>query len=182
MTALPEFSWPVDAARLPGKGIARRIAPDAAQRAAIAQRLGLVSLDAFDVDIAVTPWRGDGARLVASFTADVVQTCVVTLEPVPQHLEERFETRFLPPERIAPPEPGKEIEIAAEDDDAPEALGGTSGSMLDAGELAVQHLSLALDPYPRAPNARLPEAAIDEAGDVSPFAALEALRNPEKKQ
>lgn len=180
----PEFSWPVDVSKLPDKGIARRIAPDAAQRAAIAERLGLLALDAFEVEIRVTPWRGAGARLEAAFTADVVQRCVVTLDPVPQHVEDRFTLTFLPPDRLPAPAPGEEILLSAEDEeDMPEPLEGPEGTLLDAGELAVQYLSLALDPYPRAPGARVPEQYQPRPeDDVSPFAALAALRKSEKDE
>lgn len=180
MTAAPEFSYPVDAASLPARGVVRRIAPDDEERAAIAERLGLQALEAFEIEIAVTPWRGDGARLSASFEADVVQTCVVTLDPVPQHVSDRFEVTFLPPDRIVPPQPGDEIEVSAGEEDAPEPLGGPAGTVLDAGELAVQYLSLALDPYPRAPGAQLPDAATGNGGEVSPFAALAALKETGK--
>ena len=67
---------------------------------------------------------------------------------------------------------------AQESDDAdPEALDEIpyADGMLDLGEAAAEQLALALDPYPRAPGAALPEIA-DEAEAHRPFAALASLR------
>jgi hypothetical protein len=52
------------------------------------------------------------------------------------------------------------------------------GAAIDIGEAIAQTLALALDPYPRAPDA---EAALKEAGvkseaEAGPFAALAALK------
>ena len=52
---------------------------------------------------------------------------------------------------------------------------------IDLGAIAVEHLALGLDPYPRARGRRVPGHIEDEAGPAdSPFAALERLkRDPE---
>jgi hypothetical protein len=56
------------------------------------------------------------------------------------------------------------------------------GTAIDVGEAVAQSLALALDPYPRAPDA---EAALKEAGvtseaETGPFAALAALKGKPK--
>jgi len=177
----PEYAYPVDVASLPATGIDRPIRPTEEERAAIARRLDLQSLDRFDIRIEVTPWRGSGARLKASFEADVVQTCVVSLEPVPATVKDSFDVRFLPAAMLAEPGEGEELEISPDDDDAPEPLGGDTGTVLDAGDVAVQYLSLALDPYPRKEGAVIPEEAASEA-EPSPFAVLAALKPKDKDQ
>ena len=45
---------------------------------------------------------------------------------------------------------------------------------LDLGEAAAEQLALALDPYPRAPDAVMPDISDEQA--AHPFAALERLR------
>ena len=45
---------------------------------------------------------------------------------------------------------------------------------LDLGEAAAEQLALALDPYPRAPDAVLPD--IPDEPEVLPFATLASLR------
>ena len=52
-----------------------------------------------------------------------------------------------------------------------------SGGAIDVGEAVAQTLALALDPYPRAPNAdaALQAAGITDEADLGPFAALKGL-------
>ena len=105
--------------------------------------------------------------------AEVTQTCVVTLEPVEQRVAEEIALRLLPPGREAQDGPEEMDEIEAAPD-------GT----VDLGEAVAEQLSLALDPYPRAPGAVLPElgegdgdgAAAPAEEKPNPFAALAALR------
>jgi uncharacterized metal-binding protein YceD (DUF177 family) len=178
--AAPEFSFPVDIVSLPQGGVRHRLKPTEAERAAIARRLELQALPRFQIEIEVTPSRGNGALLTAAFEAEVVQTCVVSLEAVPDKVSDRFEVRFLPPELIEDIAPGDELEMSAEED-APEPLGGPNGTTFDAGEVAVQYLSLALNPYPRLPEAVIPkEATLEE--EPSPFAVLASLKKDDKPQ
>jgi uncharacterized metal-binding protein YceD (DUF177 family) len=108
--------------------------------------------------------------------ARVTQTCVATLEPVDQIVDERFERCFTPVLQPAP----REEDIDPEAEDPPELLGDS----IDVGEIAAETVALALDPYPRAPGAEVGVVAAAPAGvapltdaDVKPFAALAALRD-----
>jgi len=85
----------------------------------------------------------------ASFAADVVQDCVVTLEPVRAHLEGGFTRRYrlLPkPSRRRGPVPDIEITDTGEDE-----LEVLASPHVDLAAPLLEELSLALDPYPRAP-------------------------------
>ena len=109
--------------------------------------------------------------------AEVVHTCVVSLEPAPQTIDERFHVTLAPAgSKEAPPEPkpGAEVMVDPEADE-PEVV---AGSTIDLGGIVIEHFSLALDPYPRAPGAKLPaEPAIGTDEPVqSPFAALAGLK------
>ncbi|WP_425062825.1 DUF177 domain-containing protein [Pyruvatibacter mobilis] len=176
----PEFSFPVDIASLPQDGVRHFLEPNEKERAAIAKRLELQALPRLTVEIDVTPSRGKGALLRGRLEADVVQTCVVSLDAVPAQVSDRFEVRFLPAELIEDVSPGEDLELSSEED-APEPLGGPNGTSFDAGEVAVQYLSLALDPYPRLPDAVIPEEAVSK-GEPSPFAVLKALKTDGKPQ
>jgi uncharacterized metal-binding protein YceD (DUF177 family) len=105
--------------------------------------------------------------------AELGQTCVVTLEPVPAHLSEAFKVVFAPGLRG---ETG-EITVSAEDEDPPEPL---TGNEIDVGEVVVQQMGVSLDPYPRSPHAPLPQTGPAESGaeadHASPFAKLEVLK------
>ena len=176
MTGLPEpeFSRPVAVDALaPGESIARRIEADAAERAALCERLDLISLDSLAADIELRR-LGRGGLILAEgrIEADIVQRCVATLGPVPAHVGESFEERYAP-EDYEPPE-------EQEDDDLPEPF---DGHEIDIGELATQILSLAMNPWPRAPDAP-PEPLLagesGESGKRRPFEGLaEMLKKPD---
>ena len=162
MTAsAPEFSRPVTLPRL-GHVERLRIAAGEAERAALARRFGLLAVERFDADVALTRLK-EGARLEASIDADVVQECVVTLEPVRNRVTEEFSLLY---GSLAP----------AEHDDA--VVEPLEGDSIDVGEAAAQQLSLALDPYPRAAGAALEQSGAEGSRPDHPFAALARLKKP----
>jgi uncharacterized metal-binding protein YceD (DUF177 family) len=159
----PEFSRLVELARLPAQ---RRIEANAEERAALARRLGLLGLDRLVAEASLTRLPGDVVRLDARFEAELVQECVVTLEPVPARIAEDFAIVYSPQVEDA-----ELVEIEAADAETLE------GDAIDIGEAVAQQLSLALDPYPHAPGAALPEAALTEREAAAhPFAALAGLK------
>ncbi len=67
------------------------------ERKALATRFGLISLDHLSANGILDIFApGCGARLDVVVKADVVQTCVTTLEPVSSGIEERLVIRFEP--------------------------------------------------------------------------------------
>jgi len=159
-----EFSRSLRPGAVGSEGRRERIEADAAERAALAERMGLIALDSLEAEMTLRPVPGAAIRVTGTLRAAVVQACVVTLEPVPQRVEEAFEWRILPPGE-APPE---------ELDDGPDEIESEPDGSFDLGEALAQTLALALDPYPRAPDAELPAEARDAA--ASPFDALRALK------
>ena len=178
MTAGAEFPRPV---RIDTIGDAPRtiaIEADEVERAALARRFGLLALDRLAATAAVAR-DGGTVRVDGRLSATVAQACIATGAPVPASIDEFFTLRFVP----ASGGTGGEIELDEADlDTIP-----YEGSAVDLGEAAAQTLALALDPFPRAPDA---EAALRAAGvlseeqaeaarrDASPFAALKALKRP----
>lgn len=148
-------SFEAHVARLPHKGMPVTIEADADRRAALAEAHGLLSVEAYRAELLVTPWRRNGVRVSGTVTADITQSCVVTLDPLAAHIEEAVEGLFLPEEsRLGrrDPQEGGEIMLDAEGPDAPEVF---SGDTVDVGALAEQFFSLAIDPYPRRPGVTL---------------------------
>ena len=172
-----EFSRIVDVEGLGEDELQRRIEADAREREALAKRFGLVSLDELKSTVHVKRAAGRAIRVRGEFAADVVQTCVVTLEPVASHIAESFSVAFAPQ---AEAEPGAEIDLSPLED----MIEPLAGSALDVGEVVAQQLALVLDPYPRAPGAAFEAASYPalagKAKDDSPFAALAALRKREQ--
>ena len=107
----------------------------------------------------------------------MVQTCVVTLEPVDGAIERRVDIRFGPADTDLAADGA--LVVSVEDDVEPLPEGG-----FDIGEIVAAELSLLLDPFPRHADAdKLQEdaetASNSEEKPESPFSALAALRRKE---
>jgi uncharacterized metal-binding protein YceD (DUF177 family) len=139
--------------------------------AAIANRLGLLSLDRLEAH-AVLSRDGQKVRVTGRLKAALEQACVATGESMPAHVDEPFELIFLPEPKSG--DPSEEIELGGADLDTM----FHDGSAIDLGTAIADSLALAVDSYPRSPSA---DAALKEAGVLSeeeagPFAALAALK------
>jgi uncharacterized metal-binding protein YceD (DUF177 family) len=164
----PEFSRVVSVARLGDHEAAYPITANEAERTALARRFGLVGVDRFAADVRIVRDTGGGIRLKAAIEADIVQQCVVTLEPFASRIGDDFTLVYQ--RRVAPPS-----ELLDVDEDEFELL---EGEEIDIGEAVAQQLSLALDPFPRSPGAGFPEtiqAETEAAVRSNPFAELAKL-------
>ena len=150
-----------------GKGLDRTLEPDAAARSRIAKALDLASLDAFVADLSVAPAANAGYRLTGRVRASAVQTCGITLEPLPVEIDQRFSIDLV---EAVEPAPTDEIEITL-DDDAPDVI---EDGRIDLGQYAVEQLALTLDPFPRKPGAEFVQP--EEPAEISPFAVLKAFK------
>ena len=144
---------------------------DDAERAAVAARLGLDSLDCFQAHATLTR-KGAVIEAEGRILASLKQSCVVTGEPVPAHVDEPFSLVFMPE-----PGPGRsdeEIELGSADCDVVFYDGGT----IDLGAAIADTLALNLDPYPRSAGAAaaLKEAGVLSEAEAGPFAALAQLK------
>jgi uncharacterized metal-binding protein YceD (DUF177 family) len=165
----PPWSDPV---RLPGPGgrpVTRRLVADEGARGRIARALGLDGLHRLDAEATVAPWL-DGAELGVRWTAEVEQTCGVTLEPFRTLLQGQFAVRVVPAgSRNAPGHAG-EVAVDPEAEDPPDVL---DGDVVDLAAYVIEHLALEIDPFPRKPGAVFtpPEAE----APASPFAVLKGV-------
>lgn len=149
-----------------GVGVTRRLEPDEAARTRIARALDLQALDRFTADVTVEPSTG-GWRLSGAISAHAVQSCGLTLEPLPVEVNERFSVGLA---ETAPDETS-EIEVLM-DEDAPDVI---EDGRIDLGQYAVEQLALSLDPFPRKPDAEFVQP--EEPGELSPFAVLKTVRD-----
>jgi hypothetical protein len=171
---VPEFQHRIDVSVASRRKVALTFAATPAECAAIARHLGLVSLDSLTGAATVRPWR-EGFAVDGHLTARVTQTCVVTLDPVSSEIGQEFERLYLPPDAFARERRGtetREIEIDATEGEVPEVLAGRE---IPLGDILVEELSLALDPFPRAAGAEV-ELPSDAEAVPHPFAALARLR------
>ena len=165
MTAGSEFSRPVLLDQIFERPKVMEVEASEAERRALSERFGLVEVRRLGGTVRRSR-SGVFYRLEADWQADVVQTCVVTLEPIENHLEERLVERFGPTDRSE-----NELDLDPEADE----VEGIDGGAIDVGEAIAQALSLALDPYPRKPGATL-DTPGERQGEEGPFAALSRLR------
>jgi uncharacterized metal-binding protein YceD (DUF177 family) len=159
--AQPEFSRLLPLARLGAEPFRQDIAATEAERAALARRFGIPALDRLSAVVELVRHGKDMFRLHAAFTAEFVQSCVVTLDPVGGAVAEEFTLLYGPLEAEAA------AGGTAEDDVAFEPI---LGNAIDIGEAVAQQFSLALPPFPRSPGASLAAEAA-AADDSGPFAA-----------
>jgi uncharacterized metal-binding protein YceD (DUF177 family) len=155
-----------------GRNLVLKAEPD--ECAAIAERLKLDSVQAFSARVHAAPIKG-GIQIKGQLEADLSQLCVVTFVPVAEHIEEEFSRIFLAGgENTATHAAGAEVFVDLEGEDLPDYFEGPD---VDLTDLLMEILALAITPYPRAPDAELPEiASDDDEGEASPFAALEQLK------
>ena len=173
-----------DVDRVPAQaGYAKTWAATEVERAAIVEALDLTQC--FSVSAKVTVHARAGGRYVVTgrLLADVEQACVVTLEAVSQHIDERFQGEFCPQADLAAAGP-VEAHFDADADDEPIAI---IDGQLDVGQLVFENLALAIDPFPRAADAedvrleRGPSGPTKTADAVTerapnPFAVLAKLK------
>ena len=153
------ISFPVNVARLPQRGMEVTIEADETQRAALAAGHDLVGVSSLVAEMTVTSWKKGGVRVGGRIRARIVQSCIVTLEPVEGSVDEEVSALFLPEgSRLVVPKRSAEGEILldAEGEDAPETF---SGDTIDIGALAEEFFELGIDPWPRKAGASLPGTA-----------------------
>jgi uncharacterized metal-binding protein YceD (DUF177 family) len=150
-----------------------RMIPDAALRAEIAVALELQAISSLIMEGEILPQGREDFSLVAELKADVVQSCVVTLGPVPAQIQENVARRYVSDFTLPD---GDEVEISEDDNSEP------LPEVIDLWDVLREALVLALPPYPRAEGAELGEAVFAAPGtaplrdaDLRPFAALAAL-------
>lgn len=150
------------------------LTPDASQRGAVADVLGILALRKLRFEGTLLPEGKTDWRLDGRLGATVVQECVATLAPVTTRIDEPVVRRYLAD--ITVPEAG---EVEMPEDDTLEAL----PAALDIADVMIEALALALPPYPRSDAAEISEFTVTEPGktpmtqaDLRPFAGLAGLR------
>ena len=146
------------------------IEANADERAALARRFELVAIDRLTGSFTI---RRDAAGIVADgrVEAAVTQACTITGDPLPATIDESISLRFVPDVEAGQ----DEVELADSNID----VIPYEGDAIDLGEVAAETMALALDPFPRGPNA---EAVLSEAGvlneeQAGPFGALAGLKD-----
>jgi uncharacterized metal-binding protein YceD (DUF177 family) len=171
-----EQAWtmPVAVADIPDNGSHYELSADAAAREQVARLAGLHALPSLEASFDLVR-RGDGVAVRGEVRATVGQTCVVTLEPIDNKVQEAVDLVFAPTDDAAPADapPAKRKK-----GDPPEPL---ENGLIDLGALATEFLILGLDPYPRKAGAEFARTGQDKTEGSHPFAGLAALKKQPKQ-
>jgi hypothetical protein len=169
------WSVPVTVAQIPEGGLHRDIEADAAARAAMAEVAGLREILSARASLDVTSIGGGRFHVAGYVRSRIGQTCVVTLDPIENDIDEPIDLIFAPPEQI--PDLADLVEETAESNveipDPPEPI---VNGVIDLGRIATDALFLGVDPYPRKPDAVFEPPVVAADPDDHPFAALKALQ------
>ena len=160
-----------DLGDLSDAGHEAKITASPAELGRIAACEGVDEVDGFKGTVTLKRLSQNRFDYAATLAADIVQTCVVTLEPVRSRINKQFarKLQYIPGHQA---EKGGELTLASGDDEAPEEIGSLKYNL--AGPL-LEEFSLAVDPYPRAPGASFESPSPDEKSE-SPFAVLKGLK------
>ena len=163
----PEFSRRQLLTEPAQAGVAEVLEATPMECAALAKRFGIEALRHVRASFIRKPYPGGGLLIAGRIKAEAVQLCVMSLDPVTEHLDKPFTLVVLPPDGTP-----------SEDPDGPDEIEIDETGHFDLGEALAEELSLSLNPYPRAAGAHLPvglEEAPKEA-PRNPFAKLAVLR------
>lgn len=170
------FSYQVNVGHISANPVRVTLEADEKERAAMAERWGVLRVTRVRAELELTRWKRDGVRVKGRVKADIEQNCVVTMEPVEEKIDELVEALFVPEgsklARINTDENGEMI-ISAEGPDMPETF---TGNTIDVGMVCEEFIVLAIDPYPRKEGAVVALAGNTSSQDdvvPSPFADLE---------
>lgn len=159
----PEFSHILRAHEIGGTVRRVELAANDTERAALAARFTLLSLDTLTASLEVKR-EAAGIRVTGRVMATGTQPCVASGEPVPFKVKEAVALLL-----SDAPDGGGEIELSGDDLDVEPLV----GDIVDLGEIAAQAFALGLDPYPRSAVSVAGVISEDEAiAQRSPFAVL----------
>lgn len=154
---------------LPPDGIDVSLLAKPDELARIAAFNDLVELKSLSAALHLVPRAKGRVAVTGRLNASLIQSCVVTLEPISADIDAPVEAVFAPGQGSA--ESAKAIDV---DEDPPEPI---INGMADVGALVSEFLTLSLDPYPRKQGAAF--TVVEDEAKNSPFAPL--AERPAKK-
>lgn len=160
-----------------GDGTSGTVEATKEEMAAVASLLELVALERLAFAYRLVPAGGHRIRLTGKLTASVVQTCVVSLDPVASDIDLPAEIEFWPEGSVVALEKSAEADPGASVLEWPEPI---EDGTIDLGPVVYETLATSLDPYPKKAGVSFEwsqgggeEAALRASG---PFAALDKLK------
>jgi hypothetical protein len=146
----------------------------------MAEIAGLRDISSAQASFDVSLRRGGRVHVAGHLSARIGQTCVVTLDPIENDIDEDIDVIFAPAEQIA--EAGDDLTALDEvtEGELPEPPEPIVDGIIDLGRLATDVLYLAIDPYPRKAGAVFEPQVAEADPEDHPFAALKAFKTAGK--
>lgn len=187
-----EWSYIIEVDKIGGEAKTLTFKASEQERIDLARRMNLLSIEAAQASVTVQRVSGGIIHVLGFVRSDLTQICVVSLGPVPAHVEDEFEgwygdkdqaLSFARARNEREARKGHtELELLEEAVDPEPIVNGK----IDIGELATQYLCLALDPYPRAEGVTsqyiVPDGAKDAEGAELRKNPFEALKDWKEKR
>ena len=159
----------MDVETLPVKGPFRgSLVVTEVQLADLAERFGFLDLSRLDVSVEIARVGPDAWDVKGTATAELVQPCIVTGDPVPETVDFDIEERY-----VRASQEGDEIVVGLEDSEP------LVDGCIELGEMVAQSLALAVNAWPRTVDAP-DEVRAGDVEDAHPFASLGSLKMPGK--
>ena len=171
MVTANEFSHVIKLSEIGSHSRNIQLCADEAARTGLMARFDLAALDSLEAEISLAH-DAEGVVATGRFTADLAQFCIASHDPVPAKMDEAVHIRF-----IAEPVTNGEVELELAPEDCDTMF--HDGQVIDLGEAVAQSLGLALNSYPRSPEAEklLKAAGVKSEEDVVPTGALAGLKD-----
>jgi uncharacterized metal-binding protein YceD (DUF177 family) len=172
----PPFAFEFNLRDLGRGGAEVRVEARGDDLARIAAWADVRGVESFGATVELRKHSATTYSLDALLEADVVQDCIVTLEPVRSHISGQVHRELHLSDRVRT-KPGESIPLGtgAGDDEVPEEI---DNLVYDLAAPLLEELVLAIDPYPRAPGVEFAAPTEAVAGPESPFAVLKSLKTP----
>lgn len=188
----PRWSVMIDAEPLGETLKSKVLEADQEAMALVQKTLDVDGLANLKADLSFEKINGYVVHVTGTVSADIRQSCVVTLEPIDSHVAEPIDAYFADPAEIVGFDKARkqkeletedgEIPILDEKDDPEPLIDGK----IDLGDLAVQFLSLGINPYPHKEGVTHEftdedhERIAKERMQDNPFAALKDWKEKQK--
>jgi uncharacterized metal-binding protein YceD (DUF177 family) len=166
------LDWIEKTTDIPAGGLKRDREATAAELQQIARALDILAVGNLSSNYRIAAIAGGAYRLTGTITADVEQSCIVSLEPVSGKISAAFDVEFWP--TVTPGDSDEEASILSGSD--VEVL---EHGLIPVGRIAFETLSASLDPYPRREGAEFnwQDPKAEKAESANPFAALSKLKD-----
>lgn len=167
----PELSQIIKLSDIGGVPLSGQIFANEDERQALAKRFDLPAIESITANYRLEA-REHEITFTGDIRSDLQQACAISGQPFPVRIAEEFNIIFVEKTDIAASE--EEVELAPEDCDVIEY----ENAHIDLGEAIAQTMYLALDPYPRGPDAdKIAEKrGLKSEEEAGPFGALAALK------